>query len=139
MKASERILKLVDEWMVAEDDTIAMTGKIAKSTKNKTIKIWMDIIKTDSQKHKKVLAFIKDSLTKEAPAVSYDEIGEISGLINDHLALEQKTVDLGHQMVSKLRLPIQKQLFEYLLADEQKHVQMLNALAAFKAFATQNT
>lgn len=136
---TESQVKLLDEWLVAEDDTISMTTDIGKATNNETIKIFMDIIKTDSAKHKRIQNFLKDALTKQAPALGFDEIAEISGMINEHLALEQKTVDLGKQLVAEMKLPVIKELFQYLLEDEEKHVHLLNSLAAFKEFAQKNT
>jgi hypothetical protein len=136
---TESQVKLLDQWLVAEDDTIAMTNKISASTKNDTIKIFMDIIRTDSAKHKRIQEFLKAAMTVKAPSLSFGEISEISGMINEHLALEQKTVDLGKELVAEMKLPVIKELFQYLLDDEEKHVRLLNSLAAFKEFAQKNT
>ena len=136
---TESKVKLLNDWLVAEDDTIAMTSRISGSTENDTIKIFMDIIRTDSAKHKRIQEFLKSALTEKAPAVSFDEIAKISEMINDHLALEQKTVDYAKLLLSEEKLPVIKELFEYLLEDEEKHVRLLNSLAAFKGYAQKNT
>ena len=132
-------LKILDDWLQAEEDTIAMTSKISSATKNPVIKIFMDVIRTDSAKHKRIQEFLKSTMTEAAVNVSFDEIGEISGMINGHLALEQKTVDMAKNLVAETKLPVQKELIEYLLEDEQKHVKLLNSLAEFKSFAIKNT
>ncbi len=136
---TEAKVNLLNEWLVAEDDTIAMTTKISGSTDNDTIKIFMDIIRTDSAKHKRIQEFLKSAMTVKAPSLDFGQIAEISAMINDHLALEQKTVDLGKQLVAEEKLPVIKELFEYLLEDEEKHVRLLNSLAAFKEYAQKNT
>lgn len=132
-------VELLDEWLAAEDDTISMTNKITGATQNDSIKIFMDIIRTDSAKHKRIQEFLKNAMTKAAPSLSFDEIATISEMINEHLALEQKTVDLGKQLTADIKLPVIKQLFEYLLEDEEKHVRLLNSLIEIKAAAHMNT
>lgn len=136
---TEDKVKLMNQWLEAEDETIEMTNKISQSSENETIKIFMDVIRTDSAKHKRIQNFLKDALTKKSPTMSFEEISQISGMINDHLALEQKTVDLGKQLAAEEKLPVIKELMEYLLDDEQKHVRLLNSLASFKEWAQKNT
>jgi rubrerythrin len=135
----EERIKILDEWIKAEEETIAMTNKIAGATENDSIKLFMDIIRTDSAKHKRIQEYLKKAMAMQAPALSFDEIGEISGMINEHIELEQKTVDMGHQLAAEMRLPIIKELISYLLKDEEKHVELLRNLAAFKTFAQMNT
>jgi rubrerythrin len=135
----KKVLALLDEWLAAEDDTIAMTSRIHKATRNEAIRLYMEIVRMDSMKHKKIQEFLKETMTQRAASLSFDEIGAISGMVNDHLVLEQKTVDLGHEILPKVALPIEKQLFEYLLADEQLHVQLLRSLSQFKGAAETNT
>lgn len=141
MKADfkETLLKLIEEWLKAEDDTIEMTKKVREKSANETIALWMYIIRSDSAKHKRILKFIKKSLTKQAAMLSYEDIAAISQMVNTHLKLEQKTVDLGTQITPKVRLPIEKKLFQLLLEDERKHVAFLESLAEFKSWATRNT
>lgn len=134
-----KALELLDEWLKAEDETIEMTNKISQSTDNDAIKIFMTIIRTDSAKHKLIQNYLKDALTKGAPAMAFNEIAEVSGMINDHLALEQKTVDFGEEIAGDLNLPVIGELWNYLLDDEKKHVTLLNALAKMKEFAQKNT
>ena len=135
----EKVLALLDEWLQAEDDTVAMTARVGKATKNEAIHLYMDIIRTDSLKHKKIQQFLKTTMTERAVALSFDEIATIAALVNDHLALEQKTVDLGHEILPKITHPVEKQLFDYLLSDEELHVQLLQSLALFKGAAERNT
>ncbi len=136
---TEEKVNLLNNWLTAEDQTIEMTNNISKSTDNETIKIFMDIIRTDSAKHKRIQSFLVDAMTKQAPALDFGEIADISQMINDHLALEQKTVDLGMELAKEEKLPVIKELLEYLLEDEEKHVKLLNALSDFKQWAQQNT
>ena len=135
----DAVLDLLDQWLVAEDETIEQTKKIGSATENDSIKIFMDIIRTDSAKHKRIQDFLKKALTAQSPVVSFDEIGDISQMVNDHLELEQKTVDYGNELVKDVNLPVVKELLEYLLEDEQKHVRLLKSLAAMKEFAQKNT
>lgn len=136
---TENFVRLLDNWLEAEDQTIAMTNQISESTPNPTIRIFMTAIRADSVKHKLIQQFLKSALTEQAPALSFDEIARVSGMINDHLALEQKTVDIGTEMAADMKLPVLKELLQYLLEDERKHVALLNALAALKEAAQKNT
>ena len=136
---TESKVNLLNDWLKAEDDTIGITNKITLATNNDSIKIFMDIIRTDSVKHKKMQHFLIEALTVKAPALSSDEIAKVSEMLNEHLALEQKTVDLAKELLAEEKLPVIKELFEYLLEDEQKHVRLLNSLGALKGYAQKNT
>jgi rubrerythrin len=130
---------LLKEWLDAEEQTIKMTNRISTSTDNPAVKMFMTIIRSDSAKHKLVQEYLLNSLTVKAPEVTFEEIGEISGMINEHLALEQKTVELGQTLAEEINLPIITDLLNYLVDDERKHVTLLNALIHIKSVAQRNT
>jgi hypothetical protein len=134
-----RILASLKEWLVHEDETIEMTNKVTAASNNASVKLIMDIIRMDSVKHKRIQQYMIDSMETSAPAISYDEISSISGIINEHIELEQKTVDLSAGLADAIKFPIQARLFEYLQEDEKKHVILLKMLANYKDWATKNT
>jgi rubrerythrin len=136
---SDAMVTLLQDWLKAEDDTIEMTNKISATTTNETIRLFMLIVRADSVKHRQIQQFLLDAMTKQAPAISLEEIADISEMINEHLALEQKTVDLGKSLVGQNKLPILKELMQYLLDDEEKHVRLLQSLAAMKEYVHKNT
>ena len=68
---TESKVKILNEWLAAEDDTIAMTNQITGASGNDTVKIFMDVIRTDSAKHKRIQEFLKTSMTEKAPTLSF--------------------------------------------------------------------
>lgn len=52
--------------MELEDETIKQADATLRKTKNKLVKMTMEMIKNDSQKHKAMQKLLIDSLTKEA-------------------------------------------------------------------------
>ena len=65
VEMSGKLLTTLREWQKLEDATIKFSDELLKKTGNKLIRMTMEMIKHDSQKHKVMQQMLIDSLTKE--------------------------------------------------------------------------
>ena len=119
------------QWQKMEDATIATCDEILDATDNKLVTTIAGIIKADSVKHKMVLGVIEEALTGTI-SLTPDELGQLSGLLDKHLELENETVELAAQQLELSRNFVVNHLVSYLLEDERKHCLLLNQLNDFK-------
>ena len=127
----EQIVDNMRRWQKIENASVSSTGQIIEKTSNPIVRMVMEIIQRDSQMHYRVQEWIADSFQK-AVSLTPEEIGEVWGMIEDHIALENKTQELAQEALevtkkSKAML-IQTYLLEYLLEDEKKHSLLLERL-----------
>lgn len=131
----DKIVANMKAWQRIEDKTVEMTGKISGQTDNPIVKQVMSIIKQDSATHHRVQQLIVDSLEKGTVSLQPEELGEVWGLIEEHIALERKTIEFGKEALEAIKgtkMVVQQYLLEYMLADEEKHNQILEKLEAVK-------
>ena len=79
--------------------------------------------------------FIADSLESKTVAINPDEVGAVWSLIEKHIELEKKTVELATEALNALKgkkMLVQEYLLNYLLLDEQKHNEVLEHLESIK-------
>ena len=128
----EELARTLRRWQQIEALTIAHTGAIAEKTRNPLIRLIMEIIRQDSNMHRRVQQVILDSLEKEAFNLTHEELGEVWEMIEKHAEMEKETITLGEKALENCRLFIQRHLLAYLLADERKHDHLLTQLEDFK-------
>ena len=121
----------ITQWQKMEDATIATCDEILAATDNKLVTTIAGIIKADSAKHKMVLGVIREALTGTI-SLTPEELGQLSGLLDKHLELENETVELAAQQLELSRNFVVNHLVSYLLEDERKHCLLLNQLNDFK-------
>jgi len=63
---SKALIKILKDWQKLEDESISQADATIKKTKNKLVKLTMEMIKNDSQKHRAMQSFSSTSLTKES-------------------------------------------------------------------------
>jgi hypothetical protein len=134
-QAAENLSELVStlkRWQEIESDSIAQTTAIMDKTKNRLIRLVMEIIRQDSAMHKRVQQAILDSLEKEAFTLSPEELGEVWEMIEKHAESEKETIALAEKARRNCRLFVQRHLLTYLTEDEQKHDRLLAQLEDFK-------
>ncbi len=131
-ESSDKFIKVMKEWQKLEDDTIKYADTLMKKTKNRLIKMTMEMIKHDSQKHKAMQQMLIDSLTKEPFILSPDDLALLSDGLNKHLAAEAKSLELADQALRNSELFVTRYILSYLLADEQKHHNLLGRLNELK-------
>ena len=81
--------------------------------------------------HHRVQGLIIDSLSTMV-SITPDELGEVWGMIEEHIKIEQKTMELAQGALESIKgskgMLVQAYLIEYLMQDEQKHADMLERL-----------
>jgi hypothetical protein len=119
-------------WRKVENASIASTGRVIEKTENPIIRLVMEVIQRDSQMHYRVQEYIAETLSGKPVSLSPDEIGEVWGLIEDHINLEKKTLELAQEALAAIKgskgMLVQSYLLEYLMEDETKHNSMLERL-----------
>jgi hypothetical protein len=138
MSTKEIQEKLVDNmrrWQQIENASVASTGKVMEKTKNPIVSVVMEIIQRDSQMHHQVQEMIASSLTTKALSLTPEELAEIWDMVETHIELEKKTVELAEEALAALKgkkMIVQEYLLKYLLEDENKHNHILESLGAIK-------
>ena len=131
----EKIVDNMKRWQKIENASVASTGKVIEKTDNPIVRMVMEIIQRDSQFHYRVQEMIADTLTTKAVALSTDELAEVWGMIEDHIKLEEKTVELAQEALEALKgkkMLVQEYLLNYLMEDEMKHNKILSHLQKIK-------
>ena len=139
MKTKELQQGLVSDmrkWQKIEDASVSSTGQIIEKTENPLLRLIMEIIQRDSQMHYHVQEFIADSIEHKAVSLTSDELAKVWDLIERHIDLEKKTVEIAEQTIASLKgqqgMIVQEYLLNYLLEDERKHNDLLSHLDNIK-------
>lgn len=132
VEESEEFLNLIREWQALEDKTIASAEELIKNTNNPLVKMTMEMIRHDSEKHKVMQQMIIDSITKEAIHLSPEELAPLSDMLNKHMEAEAKSLSLADAALEKSELFVTRYILSYLIADETKHHSLINKLNELK-------
>ena len=82
--------------------------------------------------HYRIQDLIIDSLERSTISLTPEELGEVWELIEKHIDLEKKTLELAKDSLDALRgrkMVIQEYLLDYLRIDEEKHNSVLKTLS----------
>lgn len=129
---SEEFLSLLTEWQKLEDKTILSANEVLKKTDNPLVRMTMEIIKHDSEKHKIIQQMIRDAATKETFHLNPDELESLSDILNRHMETEEESLALAEEAYGKSELFTTRYLLSYLIADETKHHSMIKQLDELK-------
>jgi hypothetical protein len=132
----QQIIDNMRQWQKIENASVASTGNVIDATDNPLIRLVMEVIQRDSQFHYRVQEMIADSLESKTVVLSTDDLAKVWDMIEKHIKLEEKTVDLAKQSLEALKgkkMLVQEYLLNYLLADENKHNKILDHLEKIKA------
>ena len=129
---NEKLVATLKKWQKVEDASVKSTSEIIGKTKNPVVKQVMEIIKQDSAMHKKVQQLLIDSFEKEAIQLQPEELGEVWGMIENHIELEKETIRLAEESRKNSNSFIVRYLLGYLMTDEQKHNDVLAQLEDVK-------
>jgi len=135
-EVQEKLVKNMKHWMKVENSSVASTGQVMEKTDNPIIRLVMEIIQRDSQMHYRVQGLIADSLESKTVVLSTDDLAKVWDMIDKHIKLEEKTVELAKQSLEALKgrkMLVQEYLLNYLLEDENKHNKILEHLEKIKA------
>jgi hypothetical protein len=134
-ETQEKIVDNMKRWMKIENASVASTGTVIDKTDNPVIRLVMEIIQRDSQMHYRIQDMIANSLEKGTIALTPDELGNVWDMIEKHIKLEEKTVELANEAKKAIegkKMVVQEYLIDYLLIDEQKHNKILETLETIK-------
>jgi rubrerythrin len=128
----EELVATLRKWQGIERQAIDNCTDIMEKTDNALIRQMMEIIRNDSVQHHRVQQFIIDSMTKEPVRLTPEELGQVWDEITAHDEVERQTIEIAKKLKNECRFFVQKALLDYLIADEEKHDQLLNSLEDFK-------
>ncbi len=131
----ENIVDNMRRWQRIENASVASTGNVIEATDNPIVRLVMEIIQRDSQMHHRVQGMIADSLESKTITLTPDELGKVWDMIEKHIVLEKKTVELAEEALAALKgkkMVVQEYLLNYLLIDENKHNKILETLSTIK-------
>ena len=131
----EKIIANMRRWQKVEDASVVQTSEIISSTQNPVIRMVMEIIRADSERHYRVQELIARSLESETIALSPEELAEVWDMIEKHIDMEKKAEAMAEESLAALKgkkMLIQEYLLNYLILDEAKHDQLLENLEKIK-------
>jgi len=134
--AQNELVSNMRKWQKIEDASVSSTGQIIEKTDNPLVRVIMEIIQRDSQTHYRIEQLIADSVERQAVSLSPDELVEVWQMIEHHIEIEKKSVELAQQVMDALQnqqgMIVQEYFARYLLKDEKKHDDLLSLLDEIK-------
>lgn len=122
------LLSILRGWQELEDKAVASASDMMPRTSNPHVKMILDLIVHDSEKHKLLLQMIMDSLTGEVISISPDEFQALSEKLHMHMAREEEAIRLAQAALDRCTLVSTHFLLSYLIADEKKHHNLISRL-----------
>jgi len=134
-KASARdrdLLALLRQWKGLEDTTIRSCSAILKKSANPIVQTLTNAIRNDSEKHKAIIQLVIDSMTKKAIVLTSEDLADVASLLDKHIAIEQKAIDMAEGAIEICRDAIVVQMLKLILEDEKKHKKMAKQMNELK-------
>jgi len=131
----EKIVQNMQEWKKIENASVSSTEKVIEKTENPIVRLIMEIIQRDSQMHYRIQELIIASFESMTISLTPEELGDVWGMIEKHIDLEKKTVELAKDSLEAMRgrkMVVQEYLLDYLRIDEEKHNEVLDTLSTIK-------
>ena len=132
-QVQQDLVASMKSWRGVENASIASAGRVMEKTEDPIVRLAMEIIQRDSQMHFLVQGWIAESLQGRTVALTPDDLGEVWGMIEEHIALEKRTMELAQASLDAIKgvkgMLVQSYLLEYLFEDERKHALLLERLA----------
>jgi len=129
---AEDLAKIMKDWQGLENETISLAEKLHSKSDNPFIKVIMEMIKRDSQKHVSMQQFVIDHLTKQATRLTADDLIPLGDILDKHIAAEAKSMGLANAAITKTHDFLSNFIVSYLMGDEIKHHEMLTKLDHIK-------
>lgn len=128
----ENLVHLMKNWQKIEDASVKNTTEIIKKSDNPLVHLIMEIIRQDSVMHRRVQQLIVDHFESKPILMDPEELAGFWDMIEEHDAIEKKTIKLAEEALATTKSPIASYLLEYLLTDEKKHDKLLEELEKIK-------
>ena len=132
----DEMVKALREWQKTEREAMNFTSEISEQTDSTLIQMIMEIIRHDSHMHHRVQQYLIDSITKESPAVTREDVLAIWKILEEHDADEKKAIAMAERLKKEAWSPVHKLLLDYLLRSESLHDSLLEQLGEFKSDMT---
>ena len=132
----ESLVKVLQQWQAIERQSMDDTAAVIEEARSPLVRLVMEIIRHDSLMHHRVQQFLIDSVTEADVPVTREDVAAVWEKIEAHDRMEKKTIELAESLREQAWPPVQKQLLDYLLADERKHDLLLANLEEIKAGMT---
>jgi len=129
---------LIKRWIVLEESTIDASNNLIGSTRNPMVKTIIELLKSDSEKHKRVLEAIRLSLNSTVTFTT-DDMKVVDTFIEKHVTLEKNAVETAQQALDMSSLPIPRLLLSHLLQDEKSHDAYVTELNDLKRYMAADT
>jgi hypothetical protein len=126
------LIKAMKEWMDSEDATIANARELKENTDNPFVRMTMEMLVHDAQKHKIIQQMVIDSLTKESVHLNPDELVPLEEILNRHIMQESEALTRAVSAIDKTEPRITRYLLSYLSADEAGHRELVAKLNELK-------
>ena len=99
--------ELIMNWIMLEENTINTANDLMGQSNNPMLKTVIDLIKLDSEKHKRILESIRLSLNS-AVVFSTDDLKIVDSFIEKHASMEKNAVKTAEQALAMGSLPLPK-------------------------------
>ena len=119
---TSELVKILKDWQSLEDQTIKLSGELMAKSGNAFIKVTTEMIKKDSEKHKAMLQFALDHLTKESVRLTPEDLMPLSDILDKHLRAETKALGIANSAITKNKDVFTGYILSYLLADRKSVV-----------------
>jgi hypothetical protein len=130
--------ELIKKWIVMEDSTISSADELIGQSKNPYLKTMIELVKMDSEKHRRILEAIRLSIDSTITFTT-DDMKVVDTFVEKHAAIEKNALETAEQAVEMSSLPIPKMLLEQLLTDEKKHEAYMDELNELKLYMAKTT
>jgi rubrerythrin len=130
--------ELIKNWIIMEESSIHSADELISQSKNPYLKTMIELVKLDSEKHKRILETISLSL-ESTVTFSTDDLKVIDTFVEKHALLEKNSVASAEQALEMSSLPIPRMLLEQLLSDEKKHDSYMDELNELKGYMAKDT
>ncbi len=121
----EVLENFINKQVELEEKIVKLVGEVTENVKNLLVKILLQSIGLDSQKHADMLRAILALLKRETPFISEEERQRISNQIKEHIALEEKAIKTYSEIIEKTDDKKIKTILQYIIEDEKRHHEML--------------
>jgi hypothetical protein len=128
----EGVVKNFKQWQELENETRSLSEDLQKKSDNPFVKLVMEIIKRDSEKHKIMQQFVIDSFTKEAIHLAPQDLIPLADVLEKHIKAEAKSMGLANACIAGTKNFFASFVSSLLISDEVKHHEMLTMLDQIK-------
>ncbi len=130
--------ELINNWIVIEDSAISSADELISQSRNPFLKTMIEMVKMDSEKHKRILETLRLSLNSTV-VFSPDDLKIIDSFVEKHSLIEKNSVTTAEQALDMSSLPIPRMLLKQLLSDEKRHDAYIDELNELKGYMAKDT